>query len=138
MGAQGVAGLEDLGQAGVGLQHPAEPVGQDGELAGPAQGGIQAQVDLGQHGVQDQVLEALFVADMVVQGPGDDPQAGGQAAHGQGLEAVVGDDGQGLGDHLVAAELGAAVLGGGGGGRTTATASLHRSEAGPWPPSCER
>ena len=57
------------------------------------------EVDLGQDAVKDQVLELLFVADVVVEGAGDDPQAGGQAAHGQGLDAVLGDDRQRLGDH---------------------------------------
>jgi hypothetical protein len=34
------------------------------------------EVDLGQHVVQDQVLELLFVANVMVDGAGDDPQAG--------------------------------------------------------------
>ena len=67
------------------------------------------EVDLGQDAVKDQVLELLFVAEVVVEGAGDDPQAGGQAAHGQGLDAVLGDDRQRLGDHALAGELGAAV-----------------------------
>jgi hypothetical protein len=88
----------------------AEPAGQDLELVGPVHGRVQAEVDLGQHVVQDQVLELLFVVDVSVEGAGDDPQAGGQAAHGEGLDAVVGDDGQGLGDHPLVGELAAAVL----------------------------
>jgi hypothetical protein len=67
-------------------------------------------VDLGQDVVKDQVLELLFIADIVVDRAGDDPQAGGQAAHGQGLDAVVRDDRQRLGDHPLAGEPGAAVL----------------------------
>ena len=67
------------------------------------------EVDLGQDAVEQQVLELLFVAEVVVEGARDDPQAGGQAAHGQGLDAVVGDDRQRLGDHPLAGELGAAV-----------------------------
>jgi hypothetical protein len=47
---------------------------------------------------------------MVIERAGDDPQAGGQAAHGQGLDAVVGDDRQRLFDDAFAGELGAAVL----------------------------
>src|SRR4029450_13028930 len=50
--------------------HLAEPVGQDLELLGPAKGGVQVEVDLGQHVVKEEVLELLFVADMVVQGAG--------------------------------------------------------------------
>ena len=67
------------------------------------------EVDLGQDAVKDQVLELLFVADVVVEGAGDDAQAGGQGAHGHGLDAVLGDDRQRLGNHPLAGELGAAV-----------------------------
>ena len=67
------------------------------------------EVDLGQDAVEQQVLEVLLVADVVVEGAGDDPQAGGQAAHGQGLDAVLGDDRQRFGDDPFAGELGAAV-----------------------------
>ena len=72
--------------------------------------GSSVEVDLGQDAVEEQILELLFVADVVVEGAGDDPQAGGQAAHGQGLGAVVGDDRQRLVDDAFAGELGAAVL----------------------------
>jgi len=94
----------------MGLQDLTQPGGQDFELFGPGQGGFGVDVDLGQDAVKDQVLELLLVADVVVQRPGDHPQAGGQAAHGQGLDAVLGDDRQRLGDHALAGELGAAVL----------------------------
>jgi hypothetical protein len=94
----------------MGLEHLAQPVGQDLELLGPGQGGIEVDVDLGQDAVKEQVLELLLVADVVVERAGDDPQARGQAAHGQGLDALLGDDRERLGDHLLAGELGAAVL----------------------------
>jgi hypothetical protein len=74
------------------------------------QGGVQVEVDLGQDAVEEQVLELLFVADMVVEGAGDDAQAGGQAAHGEGVGAVVGDDRQRLFDDAFAGQLRAAVL----------------------------
>jgi hypothetical protein len=92
------------------LEHLVQAVGHDLELLDPGHRGVEVEVDLGQDVVKDQVLELLFVADVVVQGAGDDPQAGGQAAHGQGLGAVLGDDRQCLGDHALAGELGAAVL----------------------------
>jgi hypothetical protein len=84
-------------------------VGQDLELVGPGQGGVGVEVDLGQDAVKEQVLELLLVADVVVEGAGDHAQAGGQAAHGQGLDAVFGDDRQCFGDDPLAGELGAAV-----------------------------
>ena len=79
VGAEGVAGLEDPGDPGMGLQDLAQPMGQDLELFGPGQGGVGVEVDLGQDAVKEQVLELLFVADVVVEGAGDDAQAGGQA-----------------------------------------------------------
>ena len=110
MGAEGVAGLEDRSHAGMLLEHQAEPMGEGLELLGPVQGGVEVDVDLGQDAVKEQVLEPLFVADVVVEGAGDDPQAGGQAAHGQGFDAVLGDDCQRLCDHPLAGEPGTAVL----------------------------
>jgi hypothetical protein len=74
------------------------------------QGGVQVEVDLGQDAVEDQVMKLLFVADMVVEGAGDDAQAGGQAAHGEGVGAIVGDDRQRLFDDAFAGQLRAAVL----------------------------
>jgi len=109
VGAERVAGLEDPGDPRMGLEHHAQPGGQDFELFGPSQGGVGVEVDLGQDAVKDQVLELLFVADVVVEGAGDDPQAGGQGAHAHGLDAVLGDDRQRLGNHALAGELGAAV-----------------------------
>jgi hypothetical protein len=39
-------------------------------------------VELGEHAVKEQVLELVLVADVVVERAGDDPEAGGQGAHG--------------------------------------------------------
>jgi hypothetical protein len=68
MRSEGVAGLEDPGHPGMGLEHPAQPMGQDLELVGPAQGVIQVDVDLGQDVVKYQILELLLVADVMVDG----------------------------------------------------------------------
>ena len=94
----------------MGLEHPAQPMGQDLELLGPGQGGVEVELDLGEHAIEQQVLKLLFVADMVVDRARDDPQAGGQAAHGQGRDAVVRDDRQRLGDYPLAGEPRATVL----------------------------
>ena len=94
----------------MGLEHSAKPVGQELELLGPAQSGVQVEVNLGQDTVENQVLELLFVADVVVEGAGDDPQAGGQAAHGQGVGAVMGDDRQRLFDNAFTGKPVTAVL----------------------------
>jgi Hsp20/alpha crystallin family len=110
VGSQRVAGLEDGGDAGMGLEHLTQSMGEELELVGPGLGGVEVAVNLGQDAVKDQVVELLLVADVVVDRAGGDSQAGGQAAHGQGLGAVLGDDRQGLGDHALAGELGAAVL----------------------------
>jgi hypothetical protein len=94
----------------VGVEHRAQPVGDHLEPLGPGQGGVDGAVDLGEDAVKDQVLELLLVADVAVERAGDDPEAGGQGAHGQRLDAVVGDDREGLGDHAPAGEWGAAVV----------------------------
>jgi hypothetical protein len=85
-------------------------MGQEFELVGPFQGGVHADVDFGQHVVEDQVVKLLLVANVMIEGAGNDLEAGGQAAHGEGLDAVVGDDREGLGDHPLTGELVAAVL----------------------------
>jgi hypothetical protein len=110
VGAERVAGLEDPGDPRMLLEHSARTVGEDLELLGPGQGVAEVDVHLGQDAVEQQVVELLLVADVAVEGAGDDPQARGQAAHGEGLDALVGDDRQGLGDHALAGELGTAVL----------------------------
>jgi hypothetical protein len=53
VGAERVAGLEDGGDPGMCLQHHAQPMGQDLELPGPAEGGVEVEVDLGQDAVKE-------------------------------------------------------------------------------------
>ncbi len=73
MRPQGVAGLEDASHAGMGLEHLAQPMGQDLELLGPGQRGTEVDIDLGQDAVEEQVLELLLVADVAIDRAGDDP-----------------------------------------------------------------
>src|SRR5215208_5501661 len=63
----------------MGLQDLTQPGGQELELVGPGQGGVGVEVDLGQDAVKDQVLELLFVAEVVVEGTGDDPRRAARA-----------------------------------------------------------
>jgi hypothetical protein len=67
-----------------------QPVRDRLDLLGPGEVAVELVVDLGQHFVQD--------------------EAGGQRAHAQRVDAVRGDDGQGLGDHAFAGQGAAAVL----------------------------
>jgi hypothetical protein len=76
------------------------------ELLGPGLGGVEVAVDLGEDAVKDQVLELLLVAHVAVERARDHPKAGGQDAHGQRPHALLGDDGERLGDHAVAGEWG--------------------------------
>jgi hypothetical protein len=69
-----VAGLEERGNPGMVLQHLPQPMGEQLELLGPGLGGVEVAVDLGEHGVKDQVVELLLVADVVVERAGDDPR----------------------------------------------------------------
>jgi hypothetical protein len=77
---------------------------------GPGQGGVDVAVDLGEHAVQDQVLELLLVAHVAVERPGDHSEARGQVTHGQRLDALLGDDRERLGHHALAGERRAALL----------------------------
>jgi hypothetical protein len=61
VGAQRVAGLEDGGDPGMGLQDLTEPVAQDLELLGPGQGGVGVEVDLGQDAVQQEVWSCCLL-----------------------------------------------------------------------------
>ena len=75
-------------------------------LTWPAQpsAGSGRAVNLGQHGVRDEVAELSLAAHVAVQRAGDHAEAGGQGAHAQGVGAAVADDGQRLGDDLLAGE----------------------------------
>jgi len=110
-----VAQLQQPGDAGVALQHLAQPVREQLDPLGPWQGGREGAVDLGEHAVKDQVVELLLVAHVAVERAGDHPEARGQGAHGERLDAVLGDDGERLGDHALAGERGAALRVGEGG-----------------------
>jgi hypothetical protein len=60
----------------MGLEHPAQLMGQELELLGPVQGGVEVELDLGKHAIEQQVLKLLFVADMVVDRAPGRPQDG--------------------------------------------------------------
>jgi hypothetical protein len=85
-------------------------MGQELELLGPGQREVEVDVHFGQNAVKDQILELLLVADMAVDGARDDLQAGAQAAHGQGFDAVLSNDRQRFFDDAFAGELAATVL----------------------------
>ena len=108
--ADGVARLEQGGDAGVVFQDGPQPTRERGELPGPREGGIGPAVDLAQDGVEDQVIQLLLAADVTVQRAGNHAEAGGQGAHAQGRRALGADDREGLGDDAVAGEHAAAVL----------------------------
>jgi hypothetical protein len=60
-----------------------------------------------------------------VQSAGDHAQAGSETAHAQGVDAVGGNDGEGLGDDPLAGQCAAAAL--------IASGGLNLSERGPAP-----
>ena len=105
-----VAGLEQPGDAGMIFQDRPQPAREHLDLRCPAQGAAGPGVDLGQHPVRDEVAELLLAAHVPVQSAGDDAEAGGEAAHAQGIHAVGGNDGEGLGDDSFAGQRTAAAL----------------------------
>src|SRR5437899_446298 len=101
---EGVAGLEQRGDAGMIFQDCPQPLRERGDLPGPVQGVIGLAVDLGQYVVEDKVVELLLAAHVAVQRAGNHAQPGGQGAHAEGLYAVRADDREGLGDDALAGE----------------------------------
>ena len=71
---------------------------------------IDVAVDLGQHPVEDEVVELLLVAHVAVQRRGNHSQTGGEGAHAQRVHAVGADDREGLGDDPLAGQRAAAAL----------------------------
>jgi hypothetical protein len=105
-----VAGLQQRGDAGMVVQDRPQPVREDLDLLGPGEGPIEMVVDLGQHSVQDEIVELLHVAYVAVQRRGNDLETGGQCAHAQRVHAVGGDDGKRLGNQAFAGQGAAPVL----------------------------
>ena len=108
--ADGVARLEQGGDAGVVFEDGSQPPRERGELSGPREGGVGLAVHLAEDGVEDEVIQLLLAADVAVQRAGNHAEAGGQGAHAQGRRAMGADDREGLGDDALAGEHAAAVL----------------------------
>jgi hypothetical protein len=109
-GADGVTGLEQGGDAGMVLQDRPQPVREHGDLRGPGQSRVGPAVNLGEHGVQDEILELFLAADVAVQRTRNHAEAAGEGAHAEGLRAIHADDRESLGDDTLASERAAAVL----------------------------
>jgi hypothetical protein len=92
------------------LQDRPEPVRERGDLCGPGLGGIGLTVDLGEDGVEDEVVELFLVRDMAVERAGHDAEAGGEGAHAEGWCAVGADDRECLRDDTLAGEHAAAAV----------------------------
>ena len=91
------------------LRGRSQPVRERGHLPGPGEGGVGLAVDLGQDGVEDEVIQWSLLPTSPYSAAGP-REAGGQGAHAQGRRPVGADDREGLGDDAVAGEHGAAVL----------------------------
>ena len=85
MRPEGVAGLEQPGDAGMAFQDRPQPVREHLDLLGPAERAVGLGVDLGQHPVHDEVAELLLAAHVAVQRAGDHAKAGGEGAHAEGV-----------------------------------------------------
>jgi hypothetical protein len=84
------------------LQNRPQPVRQHGNLRHRGQSGVCPAVDLGEHGVEDKIVELFLAADVAVQRAGNHAEAAGEAAHAEGLRAIGADDREGLGDDPLA------------------------------------
>ena len=116
MRPEGVAGLEQPGDAGVVFQNRPQPVRERLDLPGPGEGGARLAVDLGQYPVGDEVEELLLAAHVPVQRGRDHAKAGGEGAHAQGGRAVGADDRERLGDYPLAGQRAAGAVTGVGAG----------------------
>jgi hypothetical protein len=92
------------------FQHGAQSMSECLDLRSPRQRRVDVAVDLGEHAVDDQVLELFFAPYVAVQGAGDHPEACGQGAHGQRFDAVLGDQRECLGHHTVPGQRVAELL----------------------------
>ena len=86
------------------LQDDPQAVRERGDLRGPGLGGVGLAVDLGQDGIEDEVVKLFLVTDVAVQRAGNDTEAGGERAHAEGLRAVGADDRERLRDDTLAGE----------------------------------
>jgi hypothetical protein len=109
-GAERVAGLEQGGDTGMVLQDRPQPVRERGDLRGPGQGGVGPAVDLGEHRVENEIVELFLAADVAVQRAGNHAEAACEGAHAEGLRAIGADDREGLGDDTLTGERAAAAL----------------------------
>ena len=64
--AEGGAGLEQDGDAGMVLQDGTEPVRERGDLLGPGASGVCLAVDLGEYGVEDEAVKLFLAPDVTV------------------------------------------------------------------------
>jgi hypothetical protein len=92
------------------LEDCPQPVREHLDPVGPAAAVIDPAVDLGQHSIEDEVVELLFVAHVAVQRSGYHSETCGQGAHGQRVHAVGADDRESLGDHVFAGKCAATAL----------------------------
>jgi hypothetical protein len=92
------------------LQDRPQPVREHNNLRDRGQSGVCPAVDLGEHGVEDKIVELFLAADVAVQRAGNHAEAAGEAAHAEGLRAIHADDREGLDDDTLAGERRATAL----------------------------
>src|SRR2546421_9738128 len=80
------------------------------DLLDPWQYLVDLAVNLGEHAVNNQVLELLFALYVAVQGAGDHPETRGQGAHGQRFDTLLGNQRECLGHHALPGECAADLL----------------------------
>src|SRR5581483_4686274 len=80
------------------------------DLLGPRQYLVDLAINLGEHAVNNQVLELFLTPDVAIQRAGDHPETRGQGAHGQRFDALLGYQRECLGHHALPGERAADLL----------------------------
>jgi hypothetical protein len=97
--------LEGVGDdGGVGEQVFADGLAEGGQLLGPVAGGVGLHGEAGVDLVDEPVDQIRLAAHVGVEGVGGDPEAVGEAAHGQGPGAVLVEQAEGFFDDLLAGQ----------------------------------
>jgi hypothetical protein len=90
----------------MGQQQPPGGVHHPGQPLPPVPGGGLVGLDAGQQVVDQGVEQCLLVGDVGVEGVGQHPQLGGQAAHGEAVHPLGVGDAAGGGKDLLAGQAG--------------------------------
>ncbi len=94
----------------MGLQNRPQAAREGGDLCSPGHAGVGLAVDLGEHRVENEIVELFLAADVTVQRARHHAETSGDGSHAEGLRAMGADEREGLSDDALAGEHLAAAL----------------------------